>query len=106
MALIAFAVLLAVTGPHLASLYAASGLAWLPARQLQPARQQLPPAGGLHRPSLRRCTRSSIILIALTPAVTGLFWDAPLLARELETGTFALAWNQSVTRARWLAVKL
>jgi len=48
----------------------------------------------------------SIILIALTPAVTGLFWGAPLLARELETGTFALAWSQSVTRARWLAAKL
>jgi len=48
----------------------------------------------------------SIALIAITPAVTGLFWGAPLLARELETGTFALAWNQSVTRARWLAVKL
>ena len=36
----------------------------------------------------------------------GLFWGAPLIARELETGTFRLAWNQSVTRERWLAVKL
>src|SRR4029077_3506945 len=35
-----------------------------------------------------------------------LFWGAPLIARELETGTSALAWNQSVTRTRWLAVKL
>jgi hypothetical protein len=42
----------------------------------------------------------------LTPAVIGLFWGAPLIARELETGTAALAWNQSVTRSRWLAVKL
>jgi hypothetical protein len=29
-----------------------------------------------------------------------------LIARELETGTYRLAWNQSVTRTRWLAVKL
>ena len=27
-------------------------------------------------------------------------------ARELEAGTFRLAWNQSVTRTRWLTVKL
>jgi hypothetical protein len=39
-------------------------------------------------------------------AVTGVFWGAPLIARELETGTGRLAWNQSVTRARWLTVKL
>ena len=35
-----------------------------------------------------------------------MFWGAPLLAREFETGTFRLAWTQSVTRTRWLAVKL
>ena len=36
----------------------------------------------------------------------GLFWGAPLIARELESGSFRLAWNQSVTREHWLAVKL
>jgi hypothetical protein len=40
------------------------------------------------------------------PALIGLFWGAPLIARELETGTHRLAWNQSVTRTRWLATKL
>ena len=45
-------------------------------------------------------------IILLAPAVIGLFWGAPLIARELETGTAAVAWNQSVTRTRWLAVKL
>jgi hypothetical protein len=40
------------------------------------------------------------------PALLGLFWGAPLIARELETGTAALIWNQSVSRRRWLAVKL
>jgi hypothetical protein len=29
-----------------------------------------------------------------------------MIARELETGTHLLAWNQSVTRTRWLATKL
>ncbi|MEV6931424.1 ABC transporter permease subunit [Dactylosporangium sp. NPDC051485] len=46
------------------------------------------------------------LLLALIPAVLGVFWGAPLIARELETGTQRLVWNQSVTRRRWLAVKL
>lgn len=40
------------------------------------------------------------------PVVIGAFWGAPLLARELETGTHQLVWNQSITRNRWLATKL
>ena len=40
------------------------------------------------------------------PAIVGVFWGAPLIARELEAGTHRLAWNQSVTRRRWLATKL
>ena len=42
----------------------------------------------------------------LTPLVIGAFWGAPLIARELETGTHRLIWNQSVTRTRWLLVKI
>jgi hypothetical protein len=45
-------------------------------------------------------------LILAAPAITGIFWGAPLIARELETRTFNLAWTQGVTRTRWLAVKL
>ncbi|MEV0156913.1 ABC transporter permease subunit [Micromonospora sp. NPDC050686] len=45
-------------------------------------------------------------LLALLPAVVGMFWGAPLIARELESGTHRLVWNQSVTRRRWLLVKL
>jgi ABC-type transport system involved in multi-copper enzyme maturation permease subunit len=40
------------------------------------------------------------------PAFIGAFWGAPLLARDLEAGTHRLVWAQSVTRSRWLAVKL
>ena len=40
------------------------------------------------------------------PGLIGMFWGAPLVAREFETGTFRLAWTQSVTRTRWLAAKL
>jgi hypothetical protein len=48
---------------------------------------------------------TNLILYAL-PALIGIFWGAPLIARELETGTYRLAWNQSVTRTRWLATKV
>ena len=104
-AVTAFAVLLAVTGPHLASMYAASGLhGCRPANCSQLASnflQQVDSTG-----PYATVSPLSIILIGLTPAVIGLFWGAPLIARELETGTFDLAWSQSVTRTRWMAVKL
>jgi hypothetical protein len=45
-------------------------------------------------------------VVLVLPALIGLFWGAPLLTRELEAGTHRLVWNQSVTRTRWLAVKL
>ncbi|WP_026931646.1 ABC transporter permease subunit [Glycomyces tenuis] len=44
-------------------------------------------------------------LIAV-PALIGAFWGAPMITRELETGTHRLVWNQSVTRRRWLTIKL
>ncbi|MFG2825261.1 transporter [Kitasatospora sp. NPDC048365] len=47
---------------------------------------------------------SAVVLVV--PALIGLFWGAPLIARELEAGTLRLVWNQSLTRSRWLAVKL
>jgi hypothetical protein len=48
----------------------------------------------------------SMFAMYLLPPVLGAFWGAPLVARELESGTHRLAWNQSVTRRRWLATKL
>ncbi len=48
----------------------------------------------------------ALALVLIVPVIIGMFWGAPLLARELETGTFRLAWTQSVSRLRWLMVKL
>jgi hypothetical protein len=104
-ALAVFAVLLAATGPHLASLYAASGVTGCRSGSCGDA------AGTF----LTRLAATStypvvyvlgIVFILAAPAITGIFWGAPLVARELETGTCRLAWNQSITRTRWLAVKL
>jgi ABC-type transport system involved in multi-copper enzyme maturation permease subunit len=46
------------------------------------------------------------VLARAVPALLGLFWGAPLLARELETGSYRLAWTQSVSRSRWVLTKL
>ncbi|GAA3827789.1 transporter [Sphaerisporangium flaviroseum] len=46
------------------------------------------------------------LVVLILPALVGLFWGAPLITRELEAGTHLLVWNQSITRGRWLAVKL
>src|ERR1700722_6988149 len=40
------------------------------------------------------------LVILIAPAVTGVFWGAPLISRELESGTFRLAWTQKMTRTR------
>ncbi len=45
-----------------------------------------------------------VIMTLGVPALFGLFWGAPLVASEFETGTGQFAWMQSVTRKRWLAV--
>jgi ABC-type transport system involved in multi-copper enzyme maturation permease subunit len=46
------------------------------------------------------------LLVIAAPGLIGIFWGAPLIGRELETGTDQLAWTQSITRTQWLAVKL
>ncbi|GAA2829387.1 hypothetical protein GCM10010441_62320 [Kitasatospora paracochleata] len=45
-------------------------------------------------------------LLAVLPVAFGAFFAAPMLAREFETGTYGLAWTQSVSRQRWLAARL
>jgi hypothetical protein len=47
-----------------------------------------------------------IPLFLLLPVLLGVFWGAPLIAREVEQGTHRLAWTQSVTRRRWTLTKL
>lgn len=38
----------------------------------------------------------------VVPILFGLFWGAPLLAKEFEDGTHNLVWTQAISRARWL----
>jgi len=46
-----------------------------------------------------------VVFTAAVPLLAGLFWGAPMVAHEMETGTNQFAWTQSITRRRWLAVR-
>ena len=120
-ALAAFAVLLAVTRPQLASLYDSTGFAGCHggtcaglALNFLSELSNATPFGGPQGSRLLPAGTNlyvtvytvGMLFILIAPAITGVFWGAPLIARELETGTDRLAWNQSITRTRWLAVKL
>jgi hypothetical protein len=42
----------------------------------------------------------------IVPVVLGMLWGAPLVAHEIESRTSDFTWVQSVTRMRWLTVKV
>jgi hypothetical protein len=46
------------------------------------------------------------VFLQAAPALIGAFAGAPVLARELETGTFRFAWTQGIGRWRWTVGKL
>jgi ABC-2 family transporter len=45
-------------------------------------------------------------LFLFLPGLLGAFVGGPVLARELETGTFRFAWTQGTDRTRWIVAKL
>jgi ABC-type transport system involved in multi-copper enzyme maturation permease subunit len=105
-ALAVLAVALAVTGLRLAHLYHASGIATCHAN----AGCGSLTSSFLHQmkanPAYNVLFEVGIAILYIAPGIIGIFWGAPLVTREVEAGTFRLAWNQSITRTRWLTVKL
>lgn len=59
-----------------------------------------------HQAWLRDVLRGAGTAMMFLPAAVGLFVAGPLIGRELESGTYRLAWSQSVSPARWLLAKL
>jgi hypothetical protein len=98
-ALAAAAIVAAITGPRLLHLYDTQVLTCHVANDCTSATTAF-------LASYRWMQVFAQPLLLVLPALIGMFWGAPLIARELETGTFRMAWTQSVTRGRWLAVKL
>jgi len=106
LALAAVAVVVGLTGVHLAHLYGTN---------VAPCLVQLQANGNvgscgttltsfIHSQALLQNVLRDALLAA--PALLGIFWGAPLVAQELERGTFRLVWTQSVSRRHWLAIKL
>ena len=97
-ALAAFAVLMLVTGLQMASQY----------------HSELTLCAASHScdnlaNTLNLETPGASLLVTLTvvvPCLLGVFWGGPLVAREFETATSQFAWMQSVSRRRWLTVKV
>ncbi|MEU8550190.1 translation initiation factor IF-2 [Streptomyces roseoverticillatus] len=48
----------------------------------------------------------NVLLLEFLPLFAGVFVAGPVIARELESGTYKVAWTQSVSPARWFAAKL
>jgi hypothetical protein len=90
--LLLLAAALAVTGPALAHLAATAGPDFLSRAQGSAADSMLYDIGW--------------IAVLAAPPLIGAFWGAPLIASELAAGTHKLAWNQTVSRTRWLVIKL
>ncbi|MFI6921801.1 ABC transporter permease subunit [Nonomuraea spiralis] len=97
--LVILATALALTGPGLASDYSAGIAA---CTQNDTCGRFYDHFFGGHDTEFMALT----LVVLLLPALAGLFWGAPLITRELEAGTHLMVWNQSITRSRWLAVKL
>jgi hypothetical protein len=96
--LVAIAIVLAVTGPHLVHLYDTT---------VKPCASH----GDCGTETALFTERGRLLqqlgqVVLVAPALLGIFWGAPLVAREFENNTFRLAWTQSVSRTRWLATKL
>ena len=45
------------------------------------------------------------VLLLVVPLLIGLFWGAPVIAREVEQGTHRMIWTQGISRRHWALVK-
>ena len=94
------AALLVPIGLHMASVYDHNGLAACVGSDTPACHQAMDDFGNEF---------GSIVGVlpwfSLIPGALGVLLASPLIL-ELESGTFRLAWTQSVTRRRWLTVKL
>jgi hypothetical protein len=95
--LAAFAVLIVITGIQVGNQYHAAQAACAAGHGCRHL-------GGLFLGS--HAVGFLIISTLGAPVLVGLFIGAPLVAAEAEAGTTQFAWMQSVTRKRWLTVKI
>jgi hypothetical protein len=95
------ALLLVLTGRHMAAAYHQLGLSHCAAH---PGPSTCNSAADTFE---KRFSRLGTLLgwFNLLPALLGILFAAPIV-QELEHGTYRLSWTQSVTRRRWIATRL
>jgi len=100
-AMTVLALFLAPTGFNMAHFFSSSGLG----RCLSTAGAD---CGALNEAFDNRYSGFAFVipLFMVAPVLFGMFFGAPLIAREMDSGTYRLAWTQGVTRSRWLGTKL
>jgi len=88
--------LLALTGLHMHSVFRSSGLGHCLATRGHGD------CGGFESAFESRFAtlRQLVPFFMVLPALLGIFWGAPLIAREVEQGTHLFVWTQGVTRLR------
>jgi hypothetical protein len=96
--LVALAIAFLVTGPHLVHTYNTTIVGCKARGDCNGSTSSFLSA----YPFLQNLLTESVLLAVLI----GIFWGAPVVAREFDSGTFRLAWTQSATRTQWLAAKL
>ena len=98
-ALVVISIVLVMTGTHLAHLYDTTVANCQAQSDCTVAKRALV---GTYRP----LQNAASALLITVPALLGIFWGAPLVAREFEMGTWRLAWTQGTSRSRWLGIRL
>jgi hypothetical protein len=96
--LLALAIAFLVTGLHLTHLYNTTIVGCSARGDCQGSINSFESA----YPFMQNTIRESGLIAVLI----GIFWGAPLVAREFDTGTYRLAWTQGASRTRWLVSKL
>ncbi|MFF5725162.1 ABC transporter permease [[Kitasatospora] papulosa] len=87
---------------------------WIAVRssaELCPDGDVTPCGGEIYRSTYARTATETFLadggtVMLLLAALTGVFVAGPLIARELESGTYRLAWTQDISPARWLGARL
>ncbi|MER7554925.1 ABC transporter permease [Streptomyces anulatus] len=81
------------------------------AKELCPDGDTTPCGDAVYQASYARTSSETFLaeggtMLLLLAGLVGVFVAGPLIGRELERGTFRLAWAQSVSPAQWLAARL
>lgn len=65
------------------------------------------PCDGFHEFSVAYSSYIYVcLLLLIVPLLFGLFWGAPLVAREIEQGTHRMIWTQGISRRHWALAKV